>query len=371
MNKQKKLLSIDGGGIRGIMALRVLGRIESILREQSGKPDLVLADYFDYIAGTSTGGIVAAGLALGKSVAEMEVFYRAEASKMFTLSRNPIKRWIYSRYESGPLQKKLQDVYGEKTTLGSENLKSLLMLVMLNASTNSPWPISSNPKAKYNDRLLNDESNLDLPIWQLVRASAAAPYYFDPEKIKVGSNEFLFYDGGITSLNNPAFKLFQMATLPSYRLEWPTGEDRMLLVSIGTGLLPKEVAKLRLRDKQIGSTLIIALQSLMFAGSSEVDMQCRSFGRVLVGDPIDSEVGDFVGTSPVGEKPLFTYMRYNALLTPKSLEDFGCGKFSKCKFQLDDLSSIEPCTEIGDLIADKQVKAEHFAKFPCVPKSVN
>ena len=369
MNKQKKLLSIDGGGIRGIMALRVLGRIETVLREQSGKPDLVLADYFDYIAGTSTGGIVAAGLALGKSVAEMEVFYRAEASKMFTLSRNPIKRWIYSRYESGPLQKKLQEVYGEKTTLESGNLKTLLMLVMLNATTSSPWPVSSNPKAKYNDRLLNNDSNLDLPIWQLVRASAAAPYYFDPEKVKVGSNEFLFYDGGLTSLNNPAFKLFQMATLPSYRLEWPTGEDRMLLVSVGTGLLPKEIAKLRLRDKQIGSTLMIALQSLMFAGSAEVDMQCRSFGKVLSGSAIDSEVGDFVDMKPVGEKPLFTYMRYNALLTSKALEDYGCGHLSKCKFQLDHLPSIDPCTEIGDVIANKQVKAEHFALFPHVPKT--
>jgi len=55
----KKLLAIDGGGIRGVLSLEVLQKVESLLRRQSGRADFVLADYFDYIAGTSTGGIVA------------------------------------------------------------------------------------------------------------------------------------------------------------------------------------------------------------------------------------------------------------------------------------------------------------------------
>ena len=78
-NTQKKLLALDGGGIRGMIALRVLARIESILRQQSGNPDLVLSDYFDYVGGTSTGAIIAAALAIGMSVAELEEFYRHQA----------------------------------------------------------------------------------------------------------------------------------------------------------------------------------------------------------------------------------------------------------------------------------------------------
>ena len=232
---QRKLLAIDGGGIRGLLALRILAKIESILRQKSGDPALVLADYFDYIGGTSTGAIIAATLAIGMSTSEIERFYMAEAGSMFTPTRNPFKKLLYARYDSIPLQKKLKEVFGEETTLGSPRLKSLLLLVMLNATTSSPWPISSNPNAKFNDPCYGKENNLSLPLWQLVRASAAAPYFFEPEEIRVGEKRFLFYDGGLTSLNNPAFKLFQMATLPEYRLEWPTGADKLLLVSVGTG----------------------------------------------------------------------------------------------------------------------------------------
>src|SRR5712691_6737159 len=73
---QKKLLAIDGGGIRGVLALEVLQRIEDLLKAKSGCGDFCLADYFDYIAGTSTGGIIAAGLSIGMSVRDILTFIR-------------------------------------------------------------------------------------------------------------------------------------------------------------------------------------------------------------------------------------------------------------------------------------------------------
>ena len=70
-----KLLACDGGGIRGIISIEILARIELELRKSSGNPKLVLADYFDYVAGTSTGAIIATLIALGYSVDQLRDFY--------------------------------------------------------------------------------------------------------------------------------------------------------------------------------------------------------------------------------------------------------------------------------------------------------
>ncbi|MDA0767901.1 MAG: patatin-like phospholipase family protein [Verrucomicrobia bacterium] len=59
----KRLLALDGGGIRGLFTLKILERVETELRRELAKPDLVLADYFHYIGGTSTGAIIATCLA--------------------------------------------------------------------------------------------------------------------------------------------------------------------------------------------------------------------------------------------------------------------------------------------------------------------
>ena len=74
--RPRKLLALDGGGIRGIITLEILSEIENKLKEKSGRgADFRLSDYFDYIAGTSTGAIIAAGLSIGKSVNELLDFY--------------------------------------------------------------------------------------------------------------------------------------------------------------------------------------------------------------------------------------------------------------------------------------------------------
>src|SRR5262249_53785313 len=63
----KRILAIDGGGVRGVVSLAFLERVELVLRERTGDPALRLCDYFDLIGGTSTGSIIATGLALGYS----------------------------------------------------------------------------------------------------------------------------------------------------------------------------------------------------------------------------------------------------------------------------------------------------------------
>ena len=361
---KKCLLSIDGGGIRGVLSIQILKRIERIAEQLSNNPDICLADCFDYIGGTSTGGILAAGLACGMRVVDLESFYLEQASNMFTPNSSWFKRYTTARYDSSALQNKLQEVFGSTTTLGSPKLRSLLLLVMLNASTSSPWPISSNPSALYNQMdSCGANSNLHLPLWQLVRASAAAPFFFEPEAIEIEGKRFLFFDGALTSYNNPAFKLFQMATLPEYRLEWPVGSGNMLLVSVGTGLLSRSIGLKDPKSVNFMESIPAAMKSMMFTGTTEQDMLCRSFADVRAGDPIDGEVGALLGRNSIGGKPLFSYARYNADLAPKALSENGFASLSTHKFAIDSLDAIKPCIEIGKWVADKKVQPENFSGF--------
>lgn len=354
---QKRLLAIDGGGMRGMFALKVLGRIERLLREKHQNERLVLSNFFDYVAGTSTGGIIATGISLGLSVQELEAFYQFQAPLMFRKTRNIVKRIFYSKYDYEPLAAKIKEIVGAETQLGDPKLKTLLMLVLMNASTASPWPVSSNPQALYNDNALGEHSNLKLPLWQLVRATTAAPYFFEPEVIKIEDKRFVFYDGALTSLNNPAFKLLQMATSPAYRLGWPTGQDKILLVSVGTGLVPREVKHIRLRDKQFGSLLLNSMEALMYSASTETDMLCRSVSHVVAGEPVDSEVGDFIASPAIGNSPLCTYARFNTVLNSHELGRYGCEDLLKVtQFALDDTASIDACATLGAVVAQAQVK---------------
>src|ERR1044071_118835 len=80
----RKLLALDGGGIRGAISIEVLGKIESLLQEELGKgDDFVLADYFDYVAGTSTGAIIATCVSLGMRVKDIRDFYAESGPAMF------------------------------------------------------------------------------------------------------------------------------------------------------------------------------------------------------------------------------------------------------------------------------------------------
>ena len=249
---QKRILACDGGGILGLISVEILAKLEANLRSASGNPALVLADYFDFVCGTSTGAVIATCISAGMPVDRIREFYLTSGEQMFDKA-SVLKRLHYS-YNAEPLALKLRaelnaalgyDADDPPALLGDAGLRTLLMMVMRNHTTDSPWPVSNNPHAKYNQRKKEDGSprldcNLDLPLWQLVRASTAAPTFFPPEVVTLASGtaheySFVFVDGGVTTYNNPAFLAFQMATAAPYGLSWPTGCDRLLLVSVGTG----------------------------------------------------------------------------------------------------------------------------------------
>ncbi len=82
-----KLLACDDGGIRGIISIEILARIEAELRKSSGNSKFVLADYFDHVGGTSTGAIIATLIALGHSADEVRDFYLRSGAEMFYKAR--------------------------------------------------------------------------------------------------------------------------------------------------------------------------------------------------------------------------------------------------------------------------------------------
>jgi len=374
--RPRKLLALDGGGIRGVMTLQVLIKMEDLLREKSGQGEnFRLCNYFDYIGGTSTGAIIAAGLAIGKSARFLSDFYQKVGPAMFE------KAFILQRlkhlYKSEPLTEKLKDVFGADTTLRSDKLKCLLLVVTRNVTTDSPWPISSNPYAKYNDPSRPDD-NRNIPLWQLVRASTAAPVFFPPEVVQWDPNDpskaFLFEDGGLTPYNNPAFLIARMATHPAYRLGWPTGEQNLLVMSVGTGSAATADADVDGGGKNAFSNLVSFPGALMYGSAVDQDINCRIIGRCIHGGEFDKELGRCdteidreVGDLVYRDEPVpgdlgrqFIYARYNAELSKKWLQKRGLGDVDPAKVsQLDSIKAIPDLIRVGEALA-KEVKIEHF-----------
>lgn len=384
--KPRKILAVDGGGIRGVLSLEILKKIEQDLASKTGAgKNFRLSDYFDFIGGTSTGAIIAAGLSLGWTCDKLLGFYKDHGKKIFD------KAFLLTRlknlYKSEPLAKLLQNEFGENTDLSPEHLKCLLLVVTQNVTTDSPWPISSNPDAKYNDTSRPD-CNLRIPLWQLVRASTAAPVYFPPEVVQWDKNDpnktFVFVDGGMTPYNNPAFLMYRMATFPSYNLNWGRGEKNLLVVSIGTGAAADAGPTPESAHRNLVSNLAGIPGGLMYAAQNDQDVNCRVTGRCTFGAMIDREFWDGIpryakpdGVSdeewnrPENMIPLsddlgrdFTYVRYNAELSRSGLDELELRDINHEEVQkLDAVDRIDELSRIGKAIAERDVSLDHFGSF--------
>ena len=362
--RPRKLLALDGGGIRGVITLEILSKIESALKSKSGKgDDFRLSDYFDYMAGTSTGAIIAAGLSIGMSVQELLDFYISKGKDMF--DRNSIIKQWKSLYESGPLLNMLKETFGAETDLiiGKGKFRCLLLIVTMNRTTDSPWPVSNNPFAKYND-LNRPDCNAKIRLYQLVRASTAAPVYFPPETLQWDPDDpgktFIFVDGGVTPYNNPAFLLYRMTTQPEYNLNWEKGEDKMLIVSVGTGAAPSGGEYRNILDTATGIST-----NLMYAMQVDQDINCRTIGRCTYGDEIDREVGTMISEQPlsVNTGKDFLYIRYNVALTRKDLDKLGLLNVDPDDVRkMDSVKYIDKLQKVGQASA-KQVSLDHFGRF--------
>jgi predicted acylesterase/phospholipase RssA len=375
----KKILACDGGGIRGVISVEILAQLEASLRQERGDPALVLSDWFDFVCGTSTGAIMAACIASGMSMAQIREFYIGSGKQMFEKASLLERLKLRHKFDDEPLAQLLRQALNQAlghapgapaATLGDPGLRTLLMMVLRNHSTDSPWPLSNNPRAKFNQPDLPD-CNLKLPLWQLVRASTAAPTYFPPETVRFGQGsahpyEFVFVDGGITTYNNPAFLAFQMATAAPYRVNWPTGEAQLLIVSVGTG----SSAKVRKNQDAAADNLLDAAQlipgALMDAASAGWDMACRLLGQCRFGPVLDGEIGDMVSQGPPTSTvpKQFSYVRYTPELSAQGLAALGLADIDPADVQaLDAVGSIPDLQRIGQAYARQSVRAAHLHGF--------
>ena len=361
----KRILALDGGGLRGILTLGMLKRIEAILQERHGD-DFRLNHYFDLIAGTSTGAIIAAALALGMTVAEVTKKYNALGNEVFKKSFFR-KGLIRARYSKRKLISALKDTFGDDTRMSSADIKTGLLVVTKRIDTGSPWPITNNPKGKYFSADSNSDyiPNKDYPLWQVVRASTAAPAFFKGETIEITRQQGkkpvvgTFVDGGVSPFNNPALQAFMVATLEGHRVNWPTGQDQILLVSLGTGSREPAVETSFFE----AGNAIKALVSMMDDCNALVQtmLQWMSSGPSAVS--IDREIGN-LENDLVAAQPLFSYLRYNVELSDQYLRtELGLelnSKTVKSLSEMDVPANMPTLEKIGNVASEKLIRKEDF-----------
>ena len=367
----KRMLALDGGGIRGAIALGFVERIETILRERHGNPGLLLCDYFDLVGGTSTGAIIATLIATGRSAAEMIGMYKTLGGKIFgdKFGVLEISSKFKANYDDKPLRNELQKLFGD-TTLGSDAIRTGLCINAKRADTFSTWSFINHPKAKYyHPRREGQIGNKDYLLREVVRASTAAPTFFLPQRINLGDREATFIDGGVSMANNPALQLFLIATLQGFPFHWATGAGQLMLVSIGTGTYTKEVDAEKMARNNMLEWAGTIPDMFMDDASMQNQLLLQYLSKSPTAIPIDSEIGD-LGGDLLAPQPALHYLRYQAYLEqPTTLangqqEDKPYLPFDAKTIegmrQMDKPEFVDQLLQTGRIYAQKRIENGHF-----------
>ncbi|MFW5661735.1 MAG: patatin-like phospholipase family protein [Oceanicaulis sp.] len=371
---RKRILALDGGGVRGAMSIAVLERIETILRNRhGGHPDFRLCDYFDLVGGTSTGSIIAAGLAAKRmTAAEIAQMYDELAGDVFK-GRLFALGATRAKFDAKNLRRQLKGVFGEMT-LGDPGFATGYAAVAKRIDTVSPWVLHNNPQGRYfddpPDRAFH--GNKHYPITRVVRASAAAPLYFDPERIEIAPGEFgEFIDGGLTPHNNPAFQMLMLAGLKGHNFGWTLNADQLFMISIGTGsMIEKSVERPGLMGRLSGARALKALMSTISSSEDFIELLMQWASQSLDPNAIDSEIGDLSGDL-LGGDPLLTYERYQCRLDRTYLRsELGLNLSERQMSLLREMTNAKAvpiARDVGLAMAERYVREEHFpARFDLV-----
>lgn len=190
----RRILSLDGGGIRGLVSCTWLRGVEDVLA-QAGKPGLLGS--FDLLAGSSTGALVACGLGMGVGPQTMAELYRAHGHDIFPGFGGRLWSRAGRLFSDGPsapkydgkgLEKVLRKVFGN-ATMGQ--LKLPVLVTSYDTMSRQPVIFKS-----------FKPEHQGLPVWEVCRASTAAPTYFPAHPMTVEGKAGSLIDGGVVA-NNP------------------------------------------------------------------------------------------------------------------------------------------------------------------------
>jgi predicted acylesterase/phospholipase RssA len=361
----KRILSLDGGGLRSFATIAFLERIQSILSQQSGK-ESTLASQFDLIGGTSTGGIIASLLALDYRMVDIKAAFLEVTQSLKTSLWRLLG--LRARFDKRQMFEGLDRLLGDRS-LGSLDLVTGLCLVMKRLDNGQVWLVVNNPRLEQWDTP-DDFSYVGQRHFQLarlVRATSAMPGYFDPEVIALGKTQVgIFVDGGTSVHNNPSLALFMMAASSNGGLSWPTGPDRIKIVSVGAASYRTKFALSELGGwaaplKQ-GLYSLYSLQSMAEEIHWFVLEQMQALGtsrtpwagNTINGLEVFPQLGD----------PQFQFVRYDLHLDQRWLvEHTGIKLTEKDVTRLHkptDSGVARDLYEIARTAAECQVKPDHF-----------
>ncbi|UOG19805.1 CBASS cGAMP-activated phospholipase [Acinetobacter sp. PK01] len=191
-----KVLALNGGGARGLYTISVLAQLEQIIEDEYQIPNVRIGDYFDLITGTSIGGILALGLASGKSARELKEKFKDSAPSIFPTWRFFFQTFIkvfFPVYDSEPLRNTVKNMIGDNTTF--KDLTRRVMIPSVNLSEGCPRFFKT-PHGEF----FHKDANVKLI--DAAMATSAAPTYFKPHFIE--SEGHFFADGGLVA-NNPSY----------------------------------------------------------------------------------------------------------------------------------------------------------------------
>jgi len=202
----RRILTIDGGGIKGVFPAAFLATLE----DELGGP---IADYFDLIAGTSTGGIIAIGLGLGMTAKELLYLYRESGGRIFRRRRFGARAMglFRAKYTNGALRRVLVDAFGERY-LGESKTRLLIPSLNLAAERVHLYKTSHHPK------LVNDYK---VPAVEVALATVAAPTYFP---IHMSPEGVPYIDGSMWARNPLGLAVIEAIGV----LEWKRDEIKVL-----------------------------------------------------------------------------------------------------------------------------------------------
>lgn len=372
-NRPRRLLSIDGGGLCGLIPAQALMLIEQQLDVLTGDPQ-PLCNRFDLIGGTSTGAILAAGLALGMKAKQLRDFYVKLGPEIFKKVFLPEQFW--HKYPSHPIENHLKNTFGEATTLGDPRLRTMVLLVTKNTTLGNNWFFTNNPKNRF------FKNNAKIPLWNVVRASSAAPTYFPPHAFAIPDDTgqpqtYEFIDGGVSSYNNPSLQVFLEATIPEYGVGWPMGTDNLLLLSLGTGYS----AALIEEGKAVRFNLLDWARYVLKELMNEANLQQNLLMHLIGEKPAPAESGTAVAalaaspgtpsdaaltrvTTGLGARKILTYQRITVELTRKRLDELKLPDVDPAKVgELDAVDQIPNMQRLGEAVASEQVHMERLIRF--------